>query len=436
MTRQRQQSGESTLTRRHIPGLIVVLALTSLLAFEVLQQPPSAVDEPAWLTSGALTFDLARTLSPPSTWASRPGELRLGDWGNKNPPLGKLYFGTILWVTGHREPINYRWQWPHTLEENIAGGHIPPFSLLTPVRLGVVLTAAVVLWLVYCLGVQLGAGLFASIGPLFLFALPVFRFHATHVYTDLPELVCLLASGVALMTYGQSRRSGWLWLASVFAGLACAVKFNAAPAVASLVIVVLWTARTTRRRVADLAVALLVPFLIFVAVNPYLYPAPIARTRGLVDEWQASKAEQQQDPTLMTGAVHTRTEALALVMTRSIVRPTSTPPFTSGPMTEGLVLGPWILALALGIAELRRSIRDATTRVWLALLVMPTIFTIIWLPFDWARYYLPVIIWLPPLFAATIAASWRMGSSRWTDRIGHSDDRCPRTTRVLDSPHR
>lgn len=288
-----------TAGRTHTIAAVVILVLTGLLVRDVRQEAPVTIDEPGWISSGAVTFDLVRRRAPVSEWEHAYDRLQLGDWGTQNPPVAKFYFGAILALTGHGDPVAYRWAFPRTYAQNLAAGTLPPAAVITPVRLGVVLTAAITLGLTYLLAFALVGNVAAVLAPLVLFALPVFRFHATHVYTDVPELACVLLGAVLCCAYARRQRWTLLIGAGLAGGLACAIKFNAAPIVAAAVLIVWWY--SSRQRIARAAAVAAIPLIVFVAVNPYLYPAPIARTRAIIQTWSARKVQQQQDPHLAAG---------------------------------------------------------------------------------------------------------------------------------------
>ncbi len=80
----------AVLRRAHlVAALALVAALWASLAGEVLARPPVAIDEPHWITSGALTLDLVTGLAGPSRWemayderGSGAGETTIRPWGS------------------------------------------------------------------------------------------------------------------------------------------------------------------------------------------------------------------------------------------------------------------------------------------------------------------------------------------------------------------
>lgn len=385
-----------------IMAVAVVLASTLWLATGTLD-PHAAIDEPAWISSASVTLRLARTLAPPSEWNNAYDRAELGDWGHRNPTLGKLIIGAGLLLSGQSEQSQL--MWPDAL---------PSFGALVAARLAITVCAGFTLWLAYLLAWQLTGSPFALAAPLFLLALPVFRFHATHVYTDMPEIMLMLAAACLL----ASRR---LLLASVAVGLACAVKFNAAPMMLAVCGARLFASGDGPTTPADgnrkgsrvpgyqrheinnqqrgearfrlvhagLRTALLglIAFAVFVAVNPYLYPNPIGRSLHLMQEWRQQKVDQRQNALAASWAVRSRAEGLSLTA-GAIVRPDAVQASVFGQLG---VLG-WLIAglVVIGLSVMR-------SRLWWMIFGVNVLATVLWLPFDWGRYYLPVVLWLPPL---------------------------------------
>ena len=44
-----------------------------------------------------------------------------------NPPVGKFLTGALVAILRDpSQPVDYRWEWPHSTEENRARGNLPP----------------------------------------------------------------------------------------------------------------------------------------------------------------------------------------------------------------------------------------------------------------------------------------------------------------------
>jgi len=432
-------------------AVALLLLLGGAFVVEALRPAPAEIDEPAWVTTSLLTLDLARAGASPAQWGDAYAEAELGDWGNKNPPVGKLLFGmAIAPFVQPGDIVAYRWDWHRSVRANRASQTMPPPHLLRPGRVAAAASAFLVLLFVLGLGWRLTGSLsWAIVAPITLALTPAFQFHAVRIYMDGPLLALLAATVLAAL--------GRCWavrlLALILGGLACATKFSAGVVVLGIGFHMLSEARS--RRWLWLAAVLTIPTVTFVSVNPWLHPAPIERTLELMVDWDGSKARQKEDPLLAADAIAGPMQGLATVVFRGVLQPHSnrhTSSLTSahlrarlGALASGLVvfslamatLGwrvggclppaawmifaigtagdmllwqmigrpplPGVSGLALvGIATLvskARSEHSAPVHgfaiVWLTVLVG----TGLWLPFDWPRYHLPVIVLSAPILA-------------------------------------
>jgi len=366
--------------RVHLIALAVVAMLTLALVYKVRRDPLCAVDEPGWLRSGGVAYQLVTDRAPAEKWETAFGE---NEFDNRNPPVGKLIIGAMMAANGLHLP-NYRWAWGLSYDENLARGTLPPVDVLRSIRLGVTMLGAVTLLLMYSVAWRLTRSAWAIAAPVYLFNLPVFQFVATRVYTDVIEVMLMLVSGLAVLIYvDQPRRWAPLCAAAIAAGLACATKFSAAPLVIALAIVV---ARASAGRLLPLLIVMLVPVLVFVAVNPFLYRAPVTRTRGVIASWGALISQQQQRVPAL--AVRSRATALRLVATRTVF-----PEVFATPLVVRLTASAILL---VGVCNLSSP--------WLIIVVVQVAATVLWLPFDWQPYYLPTLTVLTPAFATGLRA--------------------------------
>lgn len=426
----------------------LLLAMTLVLVETASSDFPPVHDEPPWLTSGIITFDLVATGASPTDWEHRYDEFEMRDWGNRNPPIGKLIIGALAEIT-RRDTDRIAFTYHPSYDEK----NSPATHLLRPPRIGIALGAGLILVLIYLIGRWFAGRGLALIAPGLLFAVPSFRWYAVRIYTDMPQLVFAVAGVAAFGMYLHSARYRWLGLAGAFMGLSCATKFSSAPFVVGAAVALAFSAKASlRKKVVSATVSLCVPAVIFVAVNPFLYPDPIGRTLSLRSEWSARKAEQQTFSSISHQAVRTLPERVKL-MTKNVLRPTG----LGGPVIPAqraaetgmlcVVLGwtlvravnrscqvsavdrtSWItgicfvaldwmfnldasivpLLLGMGLVKIGRLVlydrkaQSRTCRVatgFLAMFVVVLTMTTLWLPFDWSRYYLPVIVMLPVLHA-------------------------------------
>ena len=449
-------------TRAHHLALIALLALFSASLAELARDPtrPPHIDEPAWITSSYLTYRLVVDAAPRSRWDRVYDEAQLGFWGNMNPPVGKFLTGALVAILRDpSHPVDYRWEWPHSTEENRARGNLPPQRLLVGVRLGMAALSVLTLALVYASALQItGMRWIAFVAPVALFLSPVFQIHATQVTMDTPQL---LFQAMAVFAFGAFiRRGSRVAFASslVAMGLACAVKFSSAPIVLATGLFVLLRREPIWQRLGKALSVAVVPLAVFIAVNPYLYPDPIGRTRGILRGWSEVKAQQSRDPRLVPGVVASPLDGLARTAMATVGRPDFFHPRLV-PLRRWLWLGA-LVGLAALLAAVRRyrfELPGAPARfaapaliallsTWLALRALDAaglslllaaigtfwllgirrvessgppdpelavylglcatsmwLLTGLWLPFDWGRYTLPMLVLVPGFYAAGAA---------------------------------
>jgi hypothetical protein len=426
-------------------GWLLCLVLCASLVSEAARPSGPMVDEAEWITAGYVAWQLLAAGAPPARWERAFDERKLGDWGNKNPPLGKYIIG--LAAARHvRDPaaVQYRLQFMRPLAGQARVERMPPVEVLTSARLAIALCACACLVALYLLALELtGRSVWASIAPLGLFLLPGFQHHAVRVYTDAPELALLGFASLYLVRFARSHQLLTLGLSAICAGLACAVKLSAGAWCLGAGAYLAAAALRDPRARLSLVLSALLSLASFVAVNPYLYADPWGRTLGLVHDWSASKARQQADPRLADTAVRDPLQRVHHVTARGVFAPASTPHiqslalnafFALLPLCLGLAaisgaalwISGWQLTLrgppralaldcayalcgcalerllssrltfyggaaALGLAWLARSARrQAPARAFACVFFATWIATSLWLPFDWARYYLPV----------------------------------------------
>src|SRR5437773_3173984 len=112
--------------RVHLIALAVIAVLTLVLVIKVTRDPPCAVDEPGWLRSGGITYQLVIDRAPAAAWEIAYDD---NDFDNRNPPVGKLVVGAMLAARGVRVP-EYKWTWPLSYQENMVLGTLPPPDVL------------------------------------------------------------------------------------------------------------------------------------------------------------------------------------------------------------------------------------------------------------------------------------------------------------------
>jgi hypothetical protein len=439
-----------------------VIALLGLaIVSEVQSSPPVAVDEPGWITSGYLTWRLAITGASPQGWVDAYEEAKLGPFGNQNPPVGKLMIGAAVAAgKSPADPVRYTWRWPYGYQDNLRAGNLPPPGLLKTVRYEIALLAIASLLLAYLVARQVVGGTrWAPImAPVMLFVSVPFHYHATRVYTDLPQLFLSLLAVWLFQRWLCDRRVWALAGTLVTLGLACATKFSAGSLVLATAAFCACLSASRQRRALYLLCIAIVPAAVFVAVNPYLWGDPIRRTLLAWRTWSTFLSEQRLDPTLAAFKINGPLHALKLVSLRTLLIPVCgfevpildhlwlylLDTLLAGVSVASLTLaalqrcsrGPvarskLLVTLALGVfasaiswyapggmallgamfvagtwrlsGQLRHGGWRTATGYFAVVLAVTFTSSVLWLPFDWSRYYLPVLALTPVLGAAGAA---------------------------------
>jgi 4-amino-4-deoxy-L-arabinose transferase-like glycosyltransferase len=441
--------------RLYAPTVLIGL-LAALLVAEAHSGARCSVDEPGWIRSGYLAWRLATDLAPPSRWTAAFDDPKLGPWGHQNPPVGKLIIGMATALAKQPgDPVRYVWRWPAGYHWNLAAGTLPPTELLVGVRSVIAWFGVASLMLVYFIARELGgqAKWAPLLAPALLGAGHAFRGHASLVMTDVPQMAFTLLAVWLLLRWQRRQRLWLLCVSSISAGLACGTKFSAGALVlGSMVFLAIVPAPFWKRALRSL-LAGAIPAAVFVAVNPHLWFHPLHNTLAMTRAWSTFLAIQQQDPFNAAHAVTSRWQALHLTLSHVLLAPTydTGAPGLSGLLPRVLVallVGVGVAALVVMALRLAgRSIQKrqlaltggcamlASIAAWLpgkapmliaALFVLGAwhigrrlhdegcgqaagafsvlffatfVASVGWLPFDWPRYYLP-LLGLTPVLAA------------------------------------
>jgi hypothetical protein len=459
----------SRIARLYVPTLAIGI-LAAVLVAEAHSGTRCSSDEPGWITSGYLSWRLATEMAPPSRWTAAFADPKLGPWGHQNPPVGKLIIGMAAAFSKQPEdPVQYMWRWPAGYLWNLSVGSLPPTDLLVGVRAMIAWFGVASLILVYLVARELsGPARWAPLlAPALLFSGHTFRQHASLVYTDVPQMAFTLLGLWLLLLWLRHGRIGLMIGASITMGLACGTKFSAGALVlGSMVFVALVPAPGWKRAWRGF-LAGGIPAAVFVAVNPHLWFHPLGNTLAMMRAWSSFIATQQQDPFHVPHRVTSRWQALELTLSRVVTRPSygsGTPGFSglvprilvpllvfvavsalivtilrltgrarrkrelgltfgcaalvalTAPFADEIAVVISVLVI-LGAWQIGRRLRGAErfqAAGCFAVLFLSTFVTSVWwLPFDWPRYYLP-LLGLTPVLGAMGGA--KLEAAVWTER--------------------
>jgi hypothetical protein len=364
------------------------------------------VDEPPMLNRGFLAPHLyAEVLDTRAVGPLWSGAL----WQPRKPPLGKLLIALGLRLGGAERPAELYDYWPGRPDSL---NRVPTPEVLHAGRLLVPLCAAGATTLVFVLGADV-AGLTGGLAAALLFqANPVVRMYGPRALADLPMVaVALLALWYLVRRVAPAWEGPLPRLArralglGVLVGTATAIKQNGAlVGCVAAVLFLLWTAvilgrgagRAFARGGCAAMLAASAALSVYVAVDPHLWPAPLAGMRGQVEEWDqrfAMHRRRRPDTALVTSA-----ERVAAVARSLAGGPLTTLPTT---WVTGVLVLAGVIALARGASAGGVYSPAAVLLAWGA---VTTALVALWLPLDWERYHLPLV---------TVVAVFGGASAAW-----------------------
>ena len=352
-------------------------------------------------------------------------------WTLTQPPLSRYVIGIGRSVGGY-EPsdLNRHWNWSLDDAANIKRGSLPDPGLLWWSRLPMaILTVLAGLSLFYL--ARALAGAVAGYVALLLYASSVYLRQTLLVAMgEAPLLVCLLLAALiavwALPHWEEAvarrpihllrlRPLAGLLLVGVWSGLAGAAKLNGlAGAAAGLALVTAISltqpgAISLKSRLAALILggAILTGAALgaFVAVNPFLYPAPVERAIAMADHRVTEMQEQYEaippsritDPAMRLSLLSER-----VFQTHAAWTFTGARPLNIGLTLLGLA---YLLMKAWRWLWRRQTSGAATvTLAFGAVTAGPALLT----PLDWPRYYLFPVIFSLLCMAAALGAGGRL----------------------------
>lgn len=360
------------------------------------------------------------------TWS----DPRFAEFGTRTPPVGKYIVGLSLFLSGVVEPGRdiRGYDFGHGFDWDALKAERPPPAVLQAGRAPALWLGAGCVALLFLLGRELTGsvwvGLFAA---LFLLADPLLARSSRSVMMDVPALffsllaLCAAARLCARIRAGAATATaGWTLAAGIACGLALSTKINA---LLILGVVLLWVLMSgpTRgvRTWAVLSGLLLASGAVFVATNPFLYPAPIQNTLHLLELGQLV-TQYEVAPFQQLHGLPSRLEALLRVGVS-----------TSGPVAHLIgrpTLAAWLdgpLCALGGVVCLTRTAAsrhpDASSRggaFVTAYAAVVAVGILWWTPFVWTRWYLP----LEPVWALLEAVGLTavpMAVDRLVNRLRH-----------------
>jgi hypothetical protein len=350
------------------------------------------------------------------------------------PPGFRYVLGAGLWLQGHDlGTLNQPYHFSETVEQNRREGRVPTEAVLMDARRVAVLFGAGTVALLYVVGVQLGAPPAGAVAALLAGASPYLREHFARALAESTFSFFLLAAlALCLATFRRPAARfgpGTDILAGSALGLAVASKLTAILSLPALMLACAGAALGAHARGERDAwwwplkwgcVAGLTCWGLFVALYPFLWPDPPARTLALLRFRDAEMRHQQN--ALPQSAVRDPGDRLELVLGHALVNRTWAQSTLGVPLDVPLA--------ALGLATLGA----AACRDWRAARHLgPAALLLLWLlsyvagtawgyGLDWARYTVPLFL-LAALLSG-LGAQWLVarGLENWSLRVAGDGD--------------
>jgi 4-amino-4-deoxy-L-arabinose transferase-like glycosyltransferase len=341
-------------------------------------------------------------------------------WTLTQPPLMRYLIGFGRSAGGYGpDALPTYWDYSVIPPANAARGAVPSNDLLwwsrLPMAVLSIFSTVVLFWFARrCFG-HLAAWIFLAA---YLFN-PFIKDCLSRAMTEPPMVFFLVAAMVLIVAsvrafYGRRLPAaiGWSALAGLSIGLAASAKLNAMAGLVALglvcVVAVLrpnawsWPSRAAYV-VAAPALAGVLAFAIFFAINPFLYPDPFGRT-SLMIENRVSEMSYQVAITperAITGWGRVTVPFVRLFDWFAPLRFTGAQVLNFALAVVGAV---WILLLF--VRWLRREHEDPAPLVlgaFLGVVALPNLLT----PIDWDRYFLWPEFYVTLFFAAGLAITLR-----------------------------
>lgn len=283
--------GASIRLRHLVPFLLFLLSLTVNLAHvDVTEFHP---DETRWINRAHYLTDLLDPFGP--TWEDQ--YLTRGQ-----PPLGSYLMGLGLLLQGRDTTTNGVWDFAYGTDWNRMAGAMPDPADYEAARRTNAVVGALVVVVVFHIGLALAGTVAATTGALLLALHPLHIWVASQALSD--QLLILLV-GLALLTalhLGDRPTRGRALLLGVLLGLGGATKLSpmllAFPIAlyGAVLLALSGTRLVDARKAARLGPLLVLQPVIalatFVISYPYLWPAPVSRTWNLFELRSQEMREQ------------------------------------------------------------------------------------------------------------------------------------------------
>lgn len=197
--------------------------------FALVDETPFHRDEARWIHRGEYVRELAHPFSAywdESTWIQQGGPRDAQYRLRAQPPLGSYLMGFGLLAQGRDLETNGYWIMGADTAWNTEQGNMPPASDLTAARRTTAIVSALTVVVVYAIGARLTNRVGGVAAALYLLFHPLVNLHAAFAGSDM--LLVFLVALAALAAYRLADRPSWprAVLLGVLLGLGGATKLS------------------------------------------------------------------------------------------------------------------------------------------------------------------------------------------------------------------
>lgn len=433
------------LSRVRFRDTVIATSLFLLACWHYLaliDETPFHRDEARWIHRAEYVRELAHPFGvywDESTWIAQGGPPDAQYRLRAQPPLGSYLMGVGLLLHGRDLNTNGYWIMQLGEEQNVALGNMPPRDDLTAARRTTAIVSALTVAVVYGIGTCLTNRVGGVVAALFLLFHPLVGLYAAFAGSDM--LLVFLVASAALAAYRLADRPSWprVILLGVLLGLGGATKLS--PLVVTLPlallggIIVMWrvavdrgesdvVAHTTMAsRIESLVVGRspdrlgwrlvsvpVIAVVTLVACYPYLWRAPVDHTLAMF-EFRAS-AMDVQGMAWPHVAVESRVEAIQRIATRLGEDFTVLGRLGAEGSVRGVELGIAVVGMTVLLFLVARHGLASGHGLALAVLGGQTAITVLGMGVDWARYHLPILLFMAVCLGVAAGSGWKLVASR------------------------
>ncbi|MFN8636837.1 MAG: hypothetical protein U0893_23565 [Chloroflexota bacterium] len=432
-----------------------VVAVATLL--RAAERVPFHGDESEWISAGRyfrfvfLDHDVTSQVWRPS-WLNRD-----------QPPVGRYVIGGIVWASGtDPDRVNKTYAWEKEYAANLQEGRVPSAAILMPVRRTMAVLGALSVVLLFVVGRLVGGTMAGGVSALLATSSPLLQTYFVQARSE--ALLAFLSAVALVLLVWAARRSvadGRLpraaWVLGPVLGLALATKLTAAVAIIGVCawagvagFVQLRAARSEAVTLIGWACGVgLLAAVVWVTVNPFLWPDPVGRTWSMLEQQQSIMVEQGQQ---FGNPVDEALPGRLWLMVRRTFVDNSTPAFDYGapPGSPPLIRRTFSDLPALGGVSVELTLAVVgcallVVRAWRgwrtsgrlgpesALLVWLAAYSIVIganLSLDWPRYYVPTAFFGSLLVGISVSWLWSLVFVRFTSRATRAVASPPAETAV------